>query len=92
MKGYNECDFNMNWRTEAACVKEKKQIKCSVDDETGHYDLSELTNLSDNYQVFITDDKEFVILNVCHSVLYGPYTCKSTNAACLIDNQKDARM
>lgn len=79
----------MDWRTKAACTK-RKQINCTVDNGSQHYDLSQLTKLTDNYRVPI-NDTYLVILNVCHSVLYGANTCKSNNAACLVDKNSPSR-
>ncbi|KAJ8672796.1 hypothetical protein QAD02_004056 [Eretmocerus hayati] len=80
---YNECDFYMIWRTELACSKHKK-LNCSVNNNLSHYDLTALIDLSGNYKIPV-DNQHFAILNVCHTVLYGRNTCKSTNAACLVD-------
>ncbi|XP_016837962.1 cation-independent mannose-6-phosphate receptor isoform X3 [Nasonia vitripennis] len=82
--GYNECDFKLDWRTSAACTEPKK-ISCTVNHNSDHYDLSELTKISGNYEVYFANYTKKVLLNICHSVIYGPNTCKSNNAACLID-------
>lgn len=88
LKDPDECDFNMQWKTEAACT-ERKKVKCTVDDKSGqHYDLTSLINYSDNYEVPISD-KYSVILNVCHTVLYRRNACKTSNAACLIDKDDE---
>ncbi|KAL7296441.1 hypothetical protein TKK_0010448 [Trichogramma kaykai] len=79
------CNFIMEWRTHAACSS-RIELNCTYTDKFNYYDLSHLKNLSDNYEVQI-DDRYTIILNVCHSILYGPNLCISNSAACLIDNK-----
>ena len=86
-KEKGECDFNMDWRTYAACP-ERKEINCTANGTFGHYDLTPLKNTSSNYEVSINSTYS-IIFNVCHTVLYGRDTCLSKNGACLLDKRAE---
>ncbi|XP_058803563.1 cation-independent mannose-6-phosphate receptor [Phymastichus coffea] len=81
---YNQCDFNLEWRTNHACAK-RSLSNCTVDYKSQHYDLRSLINYANNYEVKINETYT-VVLNVCHSILYRPNSCKSDTAACLVIN------
>lgn len=38
-----DCTYYFNWQTAYACVKEKEDLLCRVQDGSRHYDLSPLT-------------------------------------------------
>ncbi|XP_033226703.1 cation-independent mannose-6-phosphate receptor isoform X2 [Belonocnema kinseyi] len=81
----DQCDIYLIWSTVYACGP-RHRTSCSVADDSGHeYDLSPLTQYSENYEVPMNKSK--IILNVCHSVIYGHgAACKQKAASCFQDS------
>ena len=87
LQAEDQCHIFFTWSTIYACGP-RHRTNCSVTDNTGYeYDLSSLTLLSYNYQVSM--DKSQIILNVCHSIIYGNgAACKQKSASCLHQNDR----
>lgn len=83
----NPCEIDIHWKTNLACGKEKME-NCSATDPTDGYefDLSELTKFSDNYEVPIENSSSKILLNVCHSLIFGfGSTCSYQSGSCLLN-------
>ncbi|KAK0093600.1 hypothetical protein PV326_013137 [Microctonus aethiopoides] len=84
----NYCSFFIIWRTALACPRYPGQslpsISCKVTDDNGTvYDLSDLKELANNYEVAI-DKNRSIILNICHPIVYGYRSvCLDNSGACL---------
>lgn len=67
-------------------------ISCKVTDDNGTvYDLSDLKELANNYEVAI-DKNRSIILNICHPIVYGyRAVCLDNSGACLRINSDKLR-
>lgn len=62
---------------------------CSLQDGNKKYDLSQLKNLEENYEVSFDKDAE-IILNVCHSVIPGyRVRCLPYSGACMVNKSAE---
>ncbi|XP_044582564.1 cation-independent mannose-6-phosphate receptor-like isoform X1 [Cotesia glomerata] len=83
-----QCNFIAVWKTKLACgvnfEASEHSVDCKVTDEKTKtfYDLGSLKKTSDNYIVHI-DNKSSIILNVCHTVVFGSGVVCPFSAACL---------
>nr|XP_050868937.1 cation-independent mannose-6-phosphate receptor isoform X2 [Vespula vulgaris] len=88
----SECHFQMIWSSAFACCANKKEINCTVTNpsDDSHYDLSPLKGYSENYIIYAgTNTSLEIILNVCHSVIFGfGALCQANSGACLYDPVK----
>ncbi|KAM8847361.1 cation-independent mannose-6-phosphate receptor [Synchiropus picturatus] len=97
--GETDCTYYFEWQTAHACVKEKEDLLCRVDDGSKHYDLSSLTrspgsDAGGNWEAVDanapkTDPRRFY-LNVCHKVVQegGASGCPEDAAICAVDKKK----
>ncbi|XP_037100637.1 cation-independent mannose-6-phosphate receptor [Syngnathus acus] len=97
--GETDCTYYFNWQTAYACVKEKEDLLCRVDDGSKHYDLSPLTRLpgsesNGNWEVVDPESSESDLkrfyLNVCHKVVQagGATGCPESAAICAEDKEQ----
>ncbi|XP_049613817.1 cation-independent mannose-6-phosphate receptor isoform X2 [Syngnathus scovelli] len=98
--GETDCTYYFNWQTSYACVKEKEDLLCRVDDGSKHYDLSPLTRLpgsesNGNWEVVDPESSESDLkrfyLNVCHKVVQagGATGCPESAAICAEDKEQN---
>ncbi|KAL2725452.1 cation-independent mannose-6-phosphate receptor isoform X1 [Vespula squamosa] len=83
----SECHFYMIWSSAFACAN-RKEINCTVTNSDGsHYDLSPLKRYSENYVIYVGKNTSLkIILNICHSVIFGyDAICQINSGACLHD-------
>ena len=87
MQGEKGKDLFIIWKTIAACTQEYQTNCTAKDNKGGEYNLNPLKQFSDNYRIPIKDSEDLsIILNVCHSVIYGPDSvCPSRSGICLQD-------
>uniref|UniRef100_A0A8C1G8U4 Insulin-like growth factor 2 receptor n=1 Tax=Cyprinus carpio TaxID=7962 RepID=A0A8C1G8U4_CYPCA len=83
----SECVHYFEWRTYAACKRDKfrphKEVPCYVFDSDGKkHDLNPLIKLSDGYLVDDPDDETDFYINICRS-LSEFLLCPEGSAACL---------
>ncbi|XP_031780377.1 cation-independent mannose-6-phosphate receptor-like isoform X1 [Nasonia vitripennis] len=80
-----DCNFDFVLETFAACPQ-RSYTDCIAEYSSDRYNLNALRDFTKNYEVHINDDLA-VILNVCHSLLYGPHhvNCSDDSSICLID-------
>ncbi|XP_076649828.1 lysosomal enzyme receptor protein [Halictus rubicundus] len=81
------CEYSLLWKTALACGPQTQQ-NCTVTNNGSHYDLSSLTNYTENY-VIRTGNGNLpkIILNVCHNVIFGyKALCQIKSGACLQQN------
>uniref|UniRef100_A0A672PLU1 Cation-independent mannose-6-phosphate receptor-like n=1 Tax=Sinocyclocheilus grahami TaxID=75366 RepID=A0A672PLU1_SINGR len=84
----SECVHYFEWRTYAACRREKfrphKEVPCYVFDSDGKkHDLNPLIKLSDGYLVDDPDDEIDFYINICRSLNRAGSLCPEGSAACL---------
>uniref|UniRef100_A0A8C1GAT4 Insulin-like growth factor 2 receptor n=1 Tax=Cyprinus carpio TaxID=7962 RepID=A0A8C1GAT4_CYPCA len=85
----SECVHYFEWRTYAACKRDKfrphKEVPCYVFDSDGKkHDLNPLIKLSDGYLVDDPDDETDFYINICRSLrLFKSFLCPEGSAACL---------
>ncbi|XP_041350855.1 cation-independent mannose-6-phosphate receptor-like [Gigantopelta aegis] len=83
---HSDCTYQFEWPTNHACPP-YKVTDCSIIDKDGkHYDLSQLSRSSDNYEYLIQHENKKFIINVCRSLVHQKdQTCPFNAAACMID-------
>ncbi|XP_052442128.1 cation-independent mannose-6-phosphate receptor [Carassius gibelio] len=84
----SECVHYFEWRTYAACRRDKfkphKEVPCYVFDLDGKkHDLNPLIKLSDGYLVDDPDDEIDFYINICRSLNRVGSSCPEGSAACL---------
>uniref|UniRef100_A0A8C1XSQ9 Insulin-like growth factor 2 receptor n=1 Tax=Cyprinus carpio TaxID=7962 RepID=A0A8C1XSQ9_CYPCA len=84
----SECVHYFEWRTYAACRRDKfkphKEVPCYVFDSDGKkHDLNPLIKLSDGYLVDDPDDEIDFYINICRSLNRAGSSCPEESAACL---------
>uniref|UniRef100_A0A8C2IXB6 Insulin-like growth factor 2 receptor n=1 Tax=Cyprinus carpio TaxID=7962 RepID=A0A8C2IXB6_CYPCA len=84
----SECVHYFEWRTYAACKRDKfrphKEVPCYVFDSDGKkHDLNPLIKLSDGYLVDDPDDETDFYINICRSLNRAGSLCPEGSAACL---------
>uniref|UniRef100_H3CWI6 Insulin-like growth factor 2 receptor n=1 Tax=Tetraodon nigroviridis TaxID=99883 RepID=H3CWI6_TETNG len=96
--GETDCTYYFNWETAFACVKEKEDLLCQVQDGKKHYDLSPLTrfpgtDVNGNWEVVDAhspkSDSHFY-LNVCHKVVQsgGAVGCPAKASVCAVGKDR----
>ncbi|XP_054910202.1 cation-independent mannose-6-phosphate receptor [Poeciliopsis prolifica] len=88
----SECVHYFEWKTYAACRKDKfkphKEVPCYVFDSDGKkHDLNPLIKVEDGYLVDDGDDKADFYINICRSLNMADKPCAEGSAACLITGQ-----
>ncbi|XP_071019066.1 cation-independent mannose-6-phosphate receptor-like [Oncorhynchus clarkii lewisi] len=83
-----QCVHYFEWRTYAACKKDKykpnKEVPCYVFDTDGKkHDLNPLIKLTDGYLVDDSDDEVDFYINICRSLNRPESPCPAGSAACL---------
>uniref|UniRef100_A0A4W5NI57 Insulin-like growth factor 2 receptor n=1 Tax=Hucho hucho TaxID=62062 RepID=A0A4W5NI57_9TELE len=83
-----QCVHYFEWRTYAACKKNKykpdKEVPCYVFDMDGKkHDLNPLIKLTDGYLVDDSDDEVHLYINICRSLNRPESHCPVGSAACL---------
>uniref|UniRef100_A0A673X291 Insulin-like growth factor 2 receptor n=1 Tax=Salmo trutta TaxID=8032 RepID=A0A673X291_SALTR len=83
-----QCVHYFEWRTYAACKKNKykpdKEVPCYVFDTDGKkHDLNPLIKLTDGYLVDDSDDEVQFYINICRSLNRPESHCPAGSAACL---------
>ncbi|KAM4529814.1 cation-independent mannose-6-phosphate receptor [Fundulus diaphanus] len=86
----SQCVHYFEWKTYAACKKQKfkphKEVPCFVFDSDGKkHDLNPLIKVSDGYLVDDGDDSLDFYINICRSLNFK--SCPEGSAACLITKQ-----
>lgn len=85
----SQCVHYFEWRTYAACKREKfkphKEVPCYVFDSDGKkHDLSPLIKVTDGYSVDDGDDSVDFYINICRSLNQQDKPCTAGSAACLV--------
>ncbi|AWP20381.1 putative cation-independent mannose-6-phosphate receptor [Scophthalmus maximus] len=85
----SQCVHYFEWRTYAACKKDKfkphKEVPCYVFDSDGKkHDLNPLIKVSDGYLVDDGDDTVDFYINICRSLNQPDKSCPDGSAACLV--------
>ncbi|KAM9338794.1 cation-independent mannose-6-phosphate receptor [Symphorus nematophorus] len=88
----SQCVHYFEWRTYAACKKDKfkphKEVPCYVFDLDGKkHDLNPLIKVSDGYLVDDGDDTIDFYINICRSLNRPEKPCPEGSAACLVTSQ-----
>ncbi|XP_051500970.1 cation-independent mannose-6-phosphate receptor-like [Myxocyprinus asiaticus] len=88
----SECVHYFEWRTYAACRREKfkphKEVPCYVFDTDGKkHDLNPLIKLTDGYLVDDPDDDIDFYINICRSLNRAGSLCPEGSAACLTSSK-----
>ncbi|KAF5900285.1 cation-independent mannose-6-phosphate receptor-like, partial [Clarias magur] len=83
----SECIHHFEWRTYAACRKDKfkplKEVPCFVFDSDGKkHDLNPLIKVTDGYLVDDSDDSVDFYINVCRNLDQANSPCPKDTAAC----------
>ncbi|XP_062428306.1 cation-independent mannose-6-phosphate receptor isoform X2 [Rhea pennata] len=98
--GEVDCTYFFTWDTKYACVKEKEDLLCRVDDGRKHYDLSPLirsSELAQNWEAVDSSLSEIgrkhYYINVCHKVLKKgrASSCPNDTAVCAVDKQNKSK-
>ncbi|TDH00702.1 hypothetical protein EPR50_G00191090 [Perca flavescens] len=93
----SQCVHYFEWRTFAACKKDKfkppKEVPCYVFDSDGKkHDLNPLIKVKDGYLVDDGDDTIDFYINICRSLNRPNQTCPEDSAACLVTSQGSYNM
>lgn len=93
----SQCVHYFEWKTYAACKKDKfkphKEVPCYVFDSDGKkHDLSPLIKLKDGYLVDDGDDSIDFYINICRSLNLPDKSCTEGSAACLITHDNSYNM
>ncbi|XP_030577044.1 cation-independent mannose-6-phosphate receptor isoform X2 [Archocentrus centrarchus] len=85
----SQCVHYFEWKTYAACKKDKfkphKEVPCYVfDSDFKKHDLSPLIKLNDGYLVDDGDDSLDFYINICRSLNSPDKGCPEGSAACLV--------
>uniref|UniRef100_A0AAX7UFT6 MRH domain-containing protein n=1 Tax=Astatotilapia calliptera TaxID=8154 RepID=A0AAX7UFT6_ASTCA len=85
----SQCVHYFEWKTYAACKKDKfkphKEVPCYVFDSDGRkHDLSPLIKLKDGYLVDDGEDSIDFYINICRSLNLPDKGCTEGSAACLV--------
>ncbi|MED6263286.1 hypothetical protein CHARACLAT_003033 [Characodon lateralis] len=85
----SQCVHYFEWKTYAACKKDKfkphKEVPCYVFDPDGKkHDLNPLIKVRDGYLVDDGDDDSDFYINICRSLNTPGKPCSEGSAACLI--------
>uniref|UniRef100_A0A3Q2EC35 Insulin-like growth factor 2 receptor n=1 Tax=Cyprinodon variegatus TaxID=28743 RepID=A0A3Q2EC35_CYPVA len=85
----SQCVHYFEWKTYAACRKDKfkphKEVPCFLFDSDGKkHDLNPLIKVSDGYLVDDGDESTDFYINVCRSLNSLSTSCPEDSAACLI--------
>ncbi|KAM9704645.1 cation-independent mannose-6-phosphate receptor [Menidia menidia] len=88
----SQCVHYFEWKTYAACKKDKfkphKEVPCYVFDSDGKkHDLNPLIKVSDGYLVDDGDDNIDFYINICRSLNSPDRSCPEDSAACLVTGQ-----
>uniref|UniRef100_A0A673C0F7 Insulin-like growth factor 2 receptor n=1 Tax=Sphaeramia orbicularis TaxID=375764 RepID=A0A673C0F7_9TELE len=83
-----QCVHYFEWRTYAACKKDKfkphKEVPCYTFDSQGKHDLNPLIKVNDGYLVDDGDDTVDLYINICRSLDLPGKSCPEGTAACLV--------
>uniref|UniRef100_A0A4W4G3A2 Insulin-like growth factor 2 receptor n=1 Tax=Electrophorus electricus TaxID=8005 RepID=A0A4W4G3A2_ELEEL len=87
----SQCVHYFEWRTYAACRREKfkphVEVPCYVLDSDGEkHDLNPLIKITDGYLVDDADDDVDFYINVCRSLNQAEGRCPGDSAACLTNH------
>ncbi|KAI5090811.1 cation-independent mannose-6-phosphate receptor precursor [Silurus meridionalis] len=93
----SECVHRFEWRTYAACKKDKfkpvKEVPCYAFDSDGNkHDLNPLIKVTDGYLVDDSDDSVDFYINVCRSLDRENSLCPKGSAACWTKEGKSISM
>ncbi|KAI4887672.1 hypothetical protein NFI96_014869 [Prochilodus magdalenae] len=93
----SQCVHYFEWRTYAACKKEKfkpqKEVPCYIFDSDGKkHDLNPLINVTDGYLVDDSDDDVNFYINVCRNLNPLQSHCPVDSAACFTKGGKSFSM
>ncbi|XP_050994418.1 LOW QUALITY PROTEIN: cation-independent mannose-6-phosphate receptor [Labeo rohita] len=93
----SECVHYFEWRTYAACKRDKfkphKEVPCYVFDSDGKkHDLNPLIKLSDGYLVDDPDDDIDFYINICRSLNRPGSPCPEGSAACFTSGEGSFNM
>ncbi|KAL4649143.1 cation-independent mannose-6-phosphate receptor [Arapaima gigas] len=88
----SECVHYFEWRTYAACKKDKfkpqKEVPCYIFDSDGKkHDLNPLIKTTDSYSVDDSDDSAELYINICRSITQQGSSCPADAAACLVTSE-----
>ncbi|XP_072218868.1 cation-independent mannose-6-phosphate receptor isoform X2 [Leuresthes tenuis] len=88
----SQCVHYFEWKTYAACKKDKfkphKEVPCYAFDSDGKkHDLNPLIKVKDGYLVDDGDDTIDFYINICRSLNSPDKSCPEGSAACLITSQ-----
>ncbi|KAM4713477.1 cation-independent mannose-6-phosphate receptor [Anableps anableps] len=88
----SQCVHYFEWKTYAACKKDKfkphKEVPCYVFDSDGKkHDLNPLIKVNDGYLVDDGDDTSDFYINICRSLNAPGKSCPEGSAACLVTGQ-----
>ncbi|XP_031169703.1 cation-independent mannose-6-phosphate receptor isoform X1 [Sander lucioperca] len=93
----SQCVHYFEWRTFAACKKNKfkphKEVPCYVFDSDGKkHDLNPLIKVNDGYLVDDGDDTIAFYINICRNLNQPNTSCPVDSAACLVTSQGSYNM
>ncbi|KAG7509424.1 cation-independent mannose-6-phosphate receptor [Solea senegalensis] len=85
----SQCVHYFEWRTYAACKKDKfkphKEVPCYAFDSDGKkHDLNPLIKIREGYLVDDGNDSIDFYINICRSINYPEKSCPEDSAACLV--------
>ncbi|XP_039980957.1 cation-independent mannose-6-phosphate receptor isoform X2 [Xiphias gladius] len=93
----SQCVHYFEWRTYAACKKDKfkphAEVPCYVFDSDGKkHDLNPLIKVNDGYLVDDGDDSIDLYINICRSLNHPYKSCPEGSAACLVTSHGSYNM